>query len=121
MPTARQATQWMAEYELSPAAEGDLFEIALYTITTWGVKQAERYEAKLESHFVAIARRDMRSRAFLVHRPELRVSRCEHHYVFFLERENAYPLILAVFHENMDLIARIQGRLDAPADDQGDD
>ena len=110
----------MAEYELSPATEADLLEIALYTIRTWGVKQAERYEAALESHFVAIGRKDVRSRAFLEHRPELRVSRCEHHYVFFLQHENARPLILAVFHENMDLMARLRDRLDAP-DNAGDD
>ncbi|NQU47354.1 MAG: type II toxin-antitoxin system RelE/ParE family toxin [Planctomycetes bacterium] len=27
------------EYELSPGAENDLYEIALYTIQTWGVEQ----------------------------------------------------------------------------------
>ncbi len=38
-------------------------------------------------------------------------SRCEHHYVFFMTRDDACPLILAVLHENMDLIARISERL----------
>ena len=33
---------WMPEYELTPAAEEDLLEIARYTIKTWGLEQAER-------------------------------------------------------------------------------
>lgn len=69
----------MPEYELAAAADGDLQEIALYTIETWGAEQAERYEAALEKHFAAIARGEVPSRVVLDHRPELRFSRCEHH------------------------------------------
>ena len=50
-------------------------------------------------------------RIFLRHRPELRVSRARHHYVFHLEREKRCPLILAVFHEHMDLMSRLRARL----------
>ncbi len=31
----------MREYELSPAAELDLLEIAIYTIATWNATQAD--------------------------------------------------------------------------------
>jgi toxin ParE1/3/4 len=47
----------------------------------------------------------------LKHRPELLVSRCEHHYVFHLVRKKQCPLILAVFHESMDLMVRLRERL----------
>jgi toxin ParE1/3/4 len=49
---------------------------------------------------------------FLKHRPDLRVSRIEHHYVFHFVREKQCPLILAVLNENMDLMNRLRNRLD---------
>jgi len=103
----------MAVYELTEAADADLQAIARYTVATWGVEQARRYEALLESHFQAIGRRSARTRVFLKHRPELQVSRIEHHYVFHLVREKQCRLVLAVFHENMDLMSRLRSRLDS--------
>ena len=101
----------MPNYELAEAAEADLNSIALYTISKWGPKQAVRYGAVLDSHFEAIGNGKARTRIFLQHRPELRVSRVGHHYVFHLERETHCPLILAVFHEHMDLMTRLSDRL----------
>ena len=102
----------MAAYELTPAADSDLAEIARYTIETWGVPQARRYEARLKHHFALIARGKARTRVFLKHRPELLVSRCEHHYVFHRIRPEGRPLIIAVFHESMDLMSRMRKRLE---------
>lgn len=101
----------MANYELTEAADEDIKAIALYTISVWGKEQALHYGGLLESHFEAIGRGKARTRAFLHHRPELRVSRAQHHFVFHLEREKQCPLILAVFHESMDLMARLRDRL----------
>ena len=101
----------MANYELTAAADEDLKSIALYTISKWGPAQAARYAAFLEAHFEAIGSGKARTRIFLRHRPELRVSRARRHYVFHLEREKQCPLILAVFHENMDLMTRLRARL----------
>lgn len=101
----------MASYELTEAADEDLKGIALYTISKWGRDQAVRYGAFLDAHFETIGSGNARSRIFLRHRPELRVSRARHHYVFHLEREKQCPLILAVLHENMDLISRLRARL----------
>lgn len=78
-----------------------------------GIEQARRYEAILEGHLQAIGREKARTRGFLKHRPKLRVSRIGHHYVFHLVRENQCPLILAVLHENMDLMNRLRNRLDS--------
>jgi len=102
----------MAVYELSDAAAEDLQAIARYTVLTWGIKQARRYEALLEDHLRAIGQQKARTRVFLKHRPELLVSQIAHHYVFHLARKKQRPLILAVLHENMDLMNRIRGRLD---------
>ncbi|MCB9854689.1 MAG: type II toxin-antitoxin system RelE/ParE family toxin [Phycisphaerales bacterium] len=108
----------MADYELTAAADDDLLGIARYTIDTWGIEQARHYEALLEKHFKAIGRGDVQARLVLEHRADLLFSRCEHHYVFLIRRENAVPLILAVFHERMDLINRLRDRLDAAGDEQ---
>lgn len=43
--------------------------------------------------------------------PALRMAHCEHHYVFCLPREGMPALIVAIFHERMDLIARLAIRL----------
>ena len=103
----------MPVYELTEAADADVQAIARYTVKTWGIEQARRYEAILESHFQAIGREKARARGFLKHRPELRISRIEHHDVFHLLRANQGPLILAVLHENMDLVNRLRDRLDS--------
>jgi toxin ParE1/3/4 len=42
---------------------------------------------------------------------ERQVTRCEHHYVFYLPPEGQKPRIIAVLHENMDLLARLEDRL----------
>jgi len=99
-------------YELTEAADADIQAIARYTVTTWWIEQARRYEAILESHFQAIGRDNAQTRIFLKHRRKLRVSRIEYHYVFHLIREKQCPLILAILHENMDLMNRLRHRLD---------
>ena len=101
----------MPHYELAKAVEDDLQNIAQYTVSKWGAKQAVHYGTLLDAHFEVIGNGTVRSRIFLQHRPELRVSRVEHHYVFHLERKKQGPLILAVFHENMDLMTRLRNRL----------
>ena len=101
----------LAGYELAEAAARDLEGIALYTISKWGSKQALRYVALLSSHFDAIGNGKARTRIFLQHRPELHVSRVQHHYVFHLSRVKDRPLILAVLHERMDLMSRLRERL----------
>jgi plasmid stabilization system protein ParE len=102
----------MANYELAEGAEADLREIALYTLSEWGVKQASRYGAALEVHFQAIGNGKAKNRSFLQDRPELRVSKVEHHYVFYVNRQKECPLILAVLHVRMDLMARLRSRLE---------
>lgn len=102
----------MAEYELTPDAENDLREIARYTTRTWGVAQTRRYKAALVRGFTGIAQETVHSRQPLPHRPDVRSCRCEHHYVFSIHEEDEKPVIVAVLHENMDLIERLRERLE---------
>ena len=102
----------MASYDLSKAAEDDLKQIAIYTGSKWGVQQALRYGAILDDHLESVGNGNARTRLFLQHRPELRISRIEHHYVFHLEQESQRRLIIAVLHESTDLLARLRSRLE---------
>ncbi len=72
----------MPNYLLTEAADEDLKGIASYTVSKWGPNQAVRYGAFLDAHLEAIGTGKARTRIFLRHRPELRVSRARHHYVF---------------------------------------
>ena len=101
----------MSSYELSTGVAEDPLEIARYTIATWGVRQADRYEAALVDCFERLARGDALTRTPLPHRPELRSCRCEHHVVFSLHEPDAPVLIVAVLHESMELLRRLQDRL----------
>ena len=109
----------MREYELSQDAQQDLLEIARYTLRTWGSEQARYYELALTRCFESIASGEARARTPLTWRPELRVCRCEHHFVFWLQEGESSPLILAVWHESMDLMVRLRARwVDSDRDQQ---
>ncbi len=101
----------MPDYELTALAEEDLKSIARYTIDTWGLKQAKRYESLLADRFQKIAQGRITPKVFLSHRPDLLFTHCEHHYIFYCTRNNQSPLILAVCHERMDLMQRLKNRL----------
>ena len=101
----------MPDYELTALAEKDLRRIARYTIETWGLKQAKRYESLLADRFQKIAQGRLPPKLFLSHRSDLLFTHCEHHYIFYCTREDQPPLILAVFHERMDLMQRLKNRL----------
>ena len=101
----------MAEYVLAAEAEYDLLEIGRYTTQTWSVEQAVQYLTRLDEHFEAVAREAVLEKAVFKHRDDYRVSRCHHHYVFFV-RDGAEPVrILAILHERMDLLAHFRDRL----------
>lgn len=97
----------MPPYDLTPAAEADVREIARYTLRQWGARQQQRYARQLEACFRRIAEGRDRSRAFSERYPQVRVARCQHHYAFYVQPEGQKPLILAVLHEQMDLLARL--------------
>lgn len=101
----------MRPYELTSAAKADLREIVRYTIERWGEEQAEHYAKSLEAEFLKIASNKVVSRQFLPSYPQVRVTKCQHHYIFYVLRESNLPYILAVLHERMDLIHRLQERL----------
>ncbi|MEO8375795.1 MAG: type II toxin-antitoxin system RelE/ParE family toxin [Sphingomonas bacterium] len=98
-------------YALSLAAEADLRDITRYTRTQWGDAQARAYVAGLKSCIERIASGRSLSRDMAMLHPGLRMSHCERHYIFCLSRNDAPALIVAIFHERMDLMVRLADRL----------
>jgi toxin ParE1/3/4 len=101
----------MSNFELTYLADSDIAGIIGYTIEKWGIDQAIRYVGVLDAHFEAIGKGDARAKAVFGHRTDLRVSRCQKHVIFHQERTDNCPLILAVFHERMELMVRLSDRL----------
>lgn len=101
----------MIPYEITPAAEADLREIARYTRRQWGEARSRHYARILASCFQKIAAGEVVQRSFSDRFPELLAARCEHHFIFYLHPEGQKPEIIAVLHERMNLLARLQDRL----------
>ena len=100
-----------AKYVLLPAAEADLRDIIRYTRKQWGDAQTRTYIAKLQRGIECVADDQGLSKDMAGLYPGLRVLRCEHHYIFCLPRDNAPLAVVAIFHERMDLMVRVAGRL----------
>lgn len=98
-------------YVLSDAAEADLRSIIRYTRKQWGTAQVRRYIGDLEAGIARLAARQGVFKDVSEIYPALRTARCGHHYVFCLPRDGAPPLIVALLHERMDLMARLADRL----------
>ncbi|OSQ35133.1 type II toxin-antitoxin system RelE/ParE family toxin [Thalassospira mesophila] len=101
----------MTGYILTTAAEADLRGIIRYTGREWGAAQVRRYMARLEQAIVALAAGQGSFKEMSDLFPGLRMVRCERHYIFCLPRENELSLIVAIFHERMDIMTRLTDRM----------
>jgi toxin ParE1/3/4 len=98
-------------YKLTRLAEADLREIARYTRKQWGQAQVGTYRTKLMQSMDALASGSGRFKELPELRPGLRMTRCQHHCIFMLLRPGEPAVVLAVLHERMDLMDRLQARL----------
>lgn len=101
----------MPSYQTSDAAEEDLQEIMEYTLTRHGEKQAFQYIDDLEECTENLARSYGHYKEIHGLHPGMRVKHCQHHYIFGIMREHAPMLVIAIFHERMDLLVRLKDRL----------
>lgn len=99
------------DYILTDAAEADMRGIVRYTRKQWGDAQVRRYITKLERGIACLAAGQGIFKDMSALYPAMRMAHCEHHYVFCLPRGDAPTLIVAIFHERMDLMARLANRL----------
>lgn len=100
-----------AAYDITPAARQDIRGIWVYTVEQWGERRADRYTGWLETCFQGLAEGRNRSGSFSKRFPQVQVTRCQHHYVFYVQPEEQKPLVIAVLHERMDMLARLGERL----------
>lgn len=106
----------MTAYVLTAEAEADLRNVIRYTRKQWGAAQVRHYIARLEQGITSLAAGQGYFRDMSELYPALRMARCEHHYVFCLPIERRPALVLAIFHERMDLMTRLADRLRARED-----
>ena len=97
----------MSDMQKTKQVEQDLVGIWLYTAEKWGEIQADAYLRKIEKCFEKISRGRLPLR-WLVE--DVGFVRCEHHFIFLLVVEK--PIVIAVLHEKMDMLARLKKRLD---------
>ncbi len=98
-------------YVLTAAAEADLRDIIRYTRKRWGDDQTRSYVAKLTLGIERIAAGQGASKDMAAIYPGLRMVHFEHHYIFCLLRDEVPALVVAIFHERLDLMTRLSDRL----------
>ncbi|WP_157218111.1 type II toxin-antitoxin system RelE/ParE family toxin [Flavisphingomonas formosensis] len=98
-------------YSLTAAAEDDIRGIIRYTRRHWGDAQVRDYMHRLERGIERVAAGQGHFKEVSTLYPELRMAHCEHHFIFCLPRDDAPALIVAIFHERMDLMAHLVDRL----------
>lgn len=101
----------MPLYELTSQAESEIRDIIRYTFEQHGKKQALRYKNALQERFCAIAERAVHARPLSERYSQILVTRCEHHYIFYIHPEGKTPRIIALLHERMDMLTRLKDRL----------
>ena len=69
------------------------------------------YAGILEKRFREVAAGAVHSRSFSERYPQVRVSHSEHHYIFYIHPDKKPPVIIAVLHERMDILVRLNKRL----------
>lgn len=98
-------------YVVAKGAAADLKEITRYTAQQWGEAQCRVYIAQLEKAAEAVAKGEGGFKDMSALIPGLRVATSGKHYIFCLTRPTALPIILAILHERMDIMARLKNRL----------
>jgi toxin ParE1/3/4 len=94
----------------SVAAEKDLKQIWRYTAQHYGTAQADSYTDALQSGCQKITKNPTGYRAIRLANHDIRIYRCEHHYILYLVTDPGV-VIIAFFHERMNLLVRLQARL----------
>lgn len=105
----------MSRYVLTDEAEADLRGVIRYAGQSWGEAQTRRYVGGLEQGKARLAAGEGGFRDMSALYPALRMALCGRHYVFCLPRAVGPALVVAMLHERMDLLVRLEERLNAKA------
>jgi len=97
----------MLELKLSPKAIIDLEEIYEYTLGTWGLNQAEKYQDELYLCMISISENPMLGSIYYFKSGNYRKINANRHIIFFRKTKKEC-LIVRILHERMDLQAIIK-------------
>ena len=92
-------------------AQAELREIVRYTAQKWDAAQAKAYARQIDEVAVELATGQGVFKAWGAVLPGLRVKAAGRRFVFCVLRPGKPALVLAILHERMDLMARLQHRL----------
>lgn len=89
-------------YSLSSLAEDDIYQIAVYTMTHFGINQAERYQRELTETLALLSNTPQIGRECSWIKAGIRSFTFKKHTIYYLEQENTI-LIARVIHQSMDV------------------
>lgn len=98
----------MAQFRRTTEADEDIDAIWYYTEKRWGRTQADAYFRLIEAYCLRLAKGELKGKK-ISDEPKIYSLRCEHHYILYTVTDTL--LVLAVFHEKMNVLARLQKRL----------
>ena len=98
-------------YEISAAAAEDWEGIVNYSLNQHGEKQTLKYMQELQKGTEQLAEGEGYYKNMETLYPNMRLKHCNHHYIFGLMRKNAPMLVVAIFHERMNLMVQLKKRL----------
>lgn len=101
----------MTLYQRSHSALEDWQQIVEYTLGKHSEDQAQKYMSGLIKCIEAMAQNKGYFRDTQIKGRVVRIKRCQKHYIFGLVRENKPLMVIALFHERMDLMSRLKRRL----------
>ena len=95
----------------SRQAQAELREIVRHTAQQWGADQARAYARQIDEAAADLASGEGVFKDWGTVLPGLRVKAAGSHFVFCVLRPNQPALVLAILHQRMDLMTRLQRRL----------
>lgn len=93
-------------------AQAELREMVRHTARQWGAAQARTYARQIDEAAADLARGEGVFKDWGTVLPGLRVKAAGSHFVFCVLRPGQPALVLAILHQRMDLMARLQRRLE---------
>lgn len=101
----------MSLYERSHAAIRDWQSIVEYTLEEHGIAQTEKYTSGLIRCMEAMTQEKGHFKDIEVSGRVVRIKHCQKYYIFALIRKNTPMMVIAIFHERIDLMSRLKDRL----------
>ncbi|WP_341228490.1 type II toxin-antitoxin system RelE/ParE family toxin [uncultured Arcticibacterium sp.] len=92
-------------------AENDWRLIMEYTLDEFGEDQVHKYTKGLSLCLKALSIQQGYFKKVKIAQHQIFLKHCQKHYVFALERKGKPMLVLAIFHERMNLMQRLKDRL----------